>query len=88
MSLTRLHFDTEAKVGETRQNRRIVIQIAYIGKNNYHIKAKDVKTEKIWFDKNVEHPALKGNGRKTFVKIRDFALNAIEGLDYSIERNI
>ena len=86
MSLTRLHFDTEAKVGVTRQNRRVAIQLAYVGKNTYHVKAKDVKTNKIWFEEIIEYPALKGNGRKAFVKLRDFALNAIEGLSYDAER--
>lgn len=85
--VTRLHFDTEALVGETiKIKRRILLQIAYVGKNQYHVRATNIEKTKLWFDKQLEFPRIKGNGRKSFVKLRDFALNAIEGLDYNTER--
>ena len=91
MSLTRLHFDTDVEVGETiKRKKRAQVQLVYIGMNKYNVKAidlaiKDLKSPKaIICNKQIEYPALKGNGRKTYSKLRDIALNVIENkpLDY------
>ena len=43
MSLTRLHFDTEAEIGQTiRKTKRVKIELVYLGQNLYNIKAIDL----------------------------------------------
>lgn len=81
MSLTRIHFDTEASIGETiKKTKRVKIELAYLGQNTYNVKAIDLTTKdlKIICNKKVEYPLIKGNGRKSYAKLRDFALNIIE----------
>ena len=93
MSLTSLHFDTVARVtelGQGRKEKRVQIQLVYLGQNTYNVKAidlshKDLKDPKaIVCNKQVEYPYIKGNGRKTYARLRDFALNVTENraLDY------
>lgn len=92
MSLTRLHFDTEVEIGKTiRKKKRAQIQIIYLGMNKYHVKAIDLTDMNLIKDpkavicnKQVEYPAIKGNGRKTYARLRDLALNITEDrpLDY------
>lgn len=85
MSLTRLHFDTEAEIGQTiRKTKRVKIELVYLGQNLYNVKAidltaKDLTDSKaIICNKRIEYPMLKGNGRKSYAKLRDFALNVVE----------
>ena len=85
MSLTRLHFDTEAEIGQTiRKTKRVKIELVYLGQNLYNIKAidltaKDLTDPKaIICNKRIEYPMLKGNGRKSYAKLRDYALNVVE----------
>lgn len=85
MSLTRIHFDTEAEIGETiKKFKRIKIELVYLGQNLYNVKAidltaKDLTNPKaIICNKRIEYPMLKGNGRKSYAKLRDFALNVVE----------
>lgn len=81
MSLTRIHFDTEAEIGTTiKQTKRVKIELAYLGQNTYNVKAIDLTTTdlKIICNRKVEFPMLKGNGRKSYAKLRDFALNIVE----------
>lgn len=91
MSLTRIHFDTEAEVGETiKKVKRVKIELVYLGQNLYNVKAIDLKDPKsIICNKRVEYPMLKGNTRKSFAKLRDFALNVTENrpLDYYRKSN-
>lgn len=96
MSLTRIHFDTEAEVGETiKKVKRVKIELVYLGQNLYNVKAidltaKDLKDPKsIICNKRVEYPMFKGNTRKSFAKLRDFALNVTENrpLDYYRKSN-
>lgn len=91
MSLTRIHFDTDAEIGETiKKKKRVQIQLAYLGANIYNIKAldlsvKDLKDPKaIVCNRKVEFTVFKGNGRKAFSKLRDLALNVVENkpVDY------
>lgn len=91
MSVTRIHFDTDVEVGETiKKKKRVQIQLAYLGINKYNVKAIDLSAmdlkdpKAIICNKQVEFPMLKGNGRKAFSKLRDFALNIVENrpLDY------
>lgn len=86
MSLTRLHFDTEVEIGKTiRKKKRAQIQIIYLGMNKYHVKAIDLTDMSLIKDpkavicnKQVEYPSIKGNGRKTYARLRDLALNITE----------
>lgn len=93
MSLTRLHFDTEVIIKGIR--KRVKIELVYLGANTYNIKAidlkaVDIKDEKaILCNKRMEYPMLKGNGRKSYAKLRDFALNVVENkpVDYFRQSN-
>lgn len=91
MSLTRIHFDTEAEIGETiKKVKRIKIELVYLGMNIYNVKAIDLNDSKtIICNKKVEYPMLKGNTRKSFAKLRDFALNVVENrpMDYYRKSN-
>lgn len=81
MSLTRIHFDTEAEIGTTiKKTKRVKIELAYLGQNTYNVKAIDLTTTdlKIICNRKIEFPMLKGNGRKSYAKLRDFALNIVE----------
>ena len=91
MALTRLHFDTIAEIGKTvKKEKRVQIQLVYLGEDMYNIKAidlthMDLKDPKaIILNKKVVYPAIKGNGRKAYAKLRDLALNITEKrpLDY------
>lgn len=91
MSVTRIHFDTDVEIGETiRKKKRAQIQLAYLGLNKYNIKAVDLSAtdlkdpKAIICNKQVEFPMLKGNGRKSYARLRDLALNVVENrpLDY------
>lgn len=92
MALTRLHFDTDVEVGQTiKKKKRAQIQIVYLGQNKYNIKAIDLTDMSLIKDpksvicnKQIEYPAIKGNGRKTYARLRDLALNVTENrpLDY------
>lgn len=93
--LTRLHFDTDINIGKTiKKMIRVKIELVYLGQNIYNVKAinlstsnmKDSKEQDVIHNKRHEYPMVRGNGRKSFVKLRDFALNAVEGLDYTTER--
>lgn len=88
MSILRLHFDADVNIGKTiKKLVRVKVELAYLGQNIYNIKAIDLsapdprnlKPEHIIHNQKHEFPRIAGNGRKSFVKIRDFALNAIEG---------
>lgn len=70
-------MDIEMRVPVPKKFRGI-IGVMYRGNNTYTVKAMDIKTKKIVFDKNVEFPGLQGNSRKNFSRIRDMALNAVE----------
>lgn len=85
MSLTRLHFDTDAEIGVTiKKTKRVKIELVYLGQNVYNVKAIDLTainstdSKAIICNKRVEYPMLKGNTRKSFAKLRDFALNVVE----------
>lgn len=96
MALTRLHFDTIVKIGQDiKKEKRVQIQLVYLGQNTYNIKAidltyMDLKDPKaVICNKKVEYPAIKGNGRKAYAKLRDLALNVTENrsLGYRREDN-
>ena len=79
MALTRIHFDTIVEVGTTiRKKKRAKVELVYIGENTYNIKAIDLSNQEIICNKKSSFPLLKGNSRKSFAKLRDFALNIIE----------
>lgn len=91
MSLSRIHFDTDAEIGTTiKKTKRVKIELVYLGQNIYNVKAIDltalnIDSEKaIICNKKVEFPSVKGNGRKSYAKLRDMALNVIENrpIDY------
>lgn len=92
MALTRLHFDTVAEIGQTiKKEKRVQIQLVYLGQNTYNVKAIDLTDMSLIKDpkavicnKKVEFPAIKGNGRKAYARLRDLALNVTENrtLDY------
>ena len=95
MALTRLHFDTVAEIGQTiKKEKRVQIQLVYLGENTYNIKAidlthMDLKDPKaVVCNKKVIYPAIKGNARKSYARLRDLALNVTENraLDYCRKR--
>lgn len=61
-----------------RKKFRGLIGVSYKGGNNYRVRAMDIKTKTIEFDKIIEFTSLKGNSRKNFSRLRDMALNAVE----------
>lgn len=88
MSILRLHFDADVNIGKTiKKLVKVKVELVYLGQNTYNIKAIDLsapdprnlRPQDIIYNNRREFPMIKGNGRKSFVKIRDFALNAIEG---------
>ena len=94
MALTRLHFDTVALIGKKhKKEKRVQIQLVYLGQNTYNIKAidlthKNLKDPKaVVCNKQIEYPSIRGNGRKAYAKLRDLALNVTENraLDYHRE---
>ena len=90
MSLTRLHFDTDVLIGTTiKQKTRVIVNLVYLGENKYHVKATNALTKRKICNREIDYPALKGNGRKSYAKLRDLALNVIEDrpLDYYRKAN-
>lgn len=77
--IRRLEFDTEIdmKIPVPRKFRGLV-GVSYKGENNYRVRAMNIKTKEIIYDKIVEFTCLKGNSRKNYSRLRDMALNAIE----------
>lgn len=77
--IRRIEFDTELdiKVPVPRKVRALV-GINYKGENMYRVRAMEIKTKKLIFDKEIQYTCLKGNSRKNFSKMRDVALNAVE----------
>lgn len=74
-----IQFDTdiEMKVPVPMKFRGLV-GISYKGENIYRVRAMNIKTKEMVFDKEIEYAAIKGNSRKNYSKLRDVALNAIE----------
>lgn len=74
-----IQFDTEInmKLPVPRKFRGLV-GISYKGENTYRVRAMDIKTKELVFDKEIEYTAIKGNSRKNYSKLRDVALNAVE----------
>lgn len=66
---------------------RALVEISYKGENKYRVRAMNIKTRKVEFDKMIEYTALQGNSRKNYSKLRDVALNAIESKPLGYSRN-
>ena len=77
--IRRMEFDTDLEMRlPVPKSFRGLVGISYKGDNMYRVRAMEIKTKKIMFDKEVEFPTLKGNSRKNFSRVRDMALNVIE----------
>lgn len=75
-----IQFDTEIdmKVPVPMKFRGLV-EISYKGENSYRVRAMNIKKREVVVDKMIEYTAIKGNSRKNYSKLRDVALNAVEG---------
>lgn len=81
-----IQFDTYVSMSLPAPMRfRALVEISYKGENTYRVRAMNIKTRKVEFDKIIEYPVLQGNSRKNYSRLRDIALNAIESkpLGYS-----
>lgn len=77
--IRKVEFDTEINMKLPAPKKfRGLIGISHKGGNNYRVRAMDIKTKNIEFDKIIEFTCLKGNSRKNFSRLRDMALNAVE----------
>lgn len=77
--IRRMEFDTEIEMRLPAPKKfRGLVGISYKGNNMYRVRAMEIKTKKMMFDKEIEFPTLKGNSRKNFSRVRDMALNAVE----------
>lgn len=86
--IRRIEFDTDLDIKRPIPMKiRGLVGISYKGENKYRIRAMNIKSREIIFDKEIEYTSIKGNSRKNYSKIRDIALNAIEGkqLNYARE---
>lgn len=92
MSLTRLHFTVDDIIINKKKSI-FRIDIVYAGANKYMVKASDLGAINLGtmnndevFKETIEHPYIKGNGRKSFAKLRDLAMNVVENKGYHCSR--
>lgn len=78
MSISKLYFDKNMKVnGKTR---KMCIKIKHKEADVYSIKGHYIdngKTHTVFYAER-RHPVLKGNSKKSFIDLRDFAIKSIE----------
>ena len=83
--LRTLEFDIEI-TKEPCYKIKALVGIKYKGNNKYRIRAMDIKKRTMIYDKEIEYPCTNGNSRKSFAKLRDIALNAIEDKPLTAKR--
>lgn len=75
-----IQFDTELDIKIPVPIKcRGLVGMSYKGGNTYRVRAMNIKTKEMLVDKEIQYTAIKGNSRKNYSKLRDVALNAVEG---------